>query len=162
MLDRTKLVLRCPKQKVRRVGSLVHFAKRAGARAARIAAGTARSGGSGRSRSPLGRHREDRQLRFKLPGVALGTLGLLFPKNQGLEMVTAFLADVLVDRHFAYSSRGQSPEFLTSIATPEGPLFHDCGHEARLRTQAQRVPDTWSAADVSPGGNIAENGRIVR
>src|SRR5215471_18863445 len=134
MLDRTKLVLRCPKQKVRRVWSLVHVAKRAGARAARIAAGTARSGGSGRSRSPLGRHREDRQLRFKLPGVALGTLGLLFPKNQGLEMVTAFLADVLVDRHFAYSSRGQSPEFLTSIATLKGrssttaDTRHDCGH----------------------------------
>ena len=151
MLDRAKLVLRCPKQKVRRVWSLVHVAKRAGARAARIAAGTARSAGSGRRRSPLGGHREDRQLRFKLLGVAFGTLGLLFPVNQGLEMVTAFLADVLVDRHFAYSSRGQRPEFVDLNRDPEGPLFHDCGHEARLR-------DTRSA----DSGHMVRSRRLAR
>lgn len=82
---------------------LIHIAKGARARAARIAAGTtgatpgacARWGG----RRALCRDRKDRELRFQPGGVAFRTLGLLLPVEQRFELMITFFADVFEDRH---------------------------------------------------------------
>lgn len=79
-------------------GSLVHIAHGARAGAARITAGTAGSR-SGRRTRALGRDGEHRELRLKFLRMAFRALGLVFSVDEGLELVMAFFADVLVNRH---------------------------------------------------------------
>lgn len=82
---------------------LIHVAKGARARPARIAAGSAGAclGACARwrSRRALCRDCKDRELGFQLGGVALRTLGLLLAIQQRFELMVAFFADVFEDRH---------------------------------------------------------------
>jgi len=77
---------------------LVEILHGTGARATRIAASSAWSGG-GLGSTGLGRNREHWQLRDKLRTLALGAGGLFLAIHQGLEMVVTDCADVLKNGH---------------------------------------------------------------
>src|SRR6202048_5369082 len=81
---------------------LIEIFKRAGARPASVAACSTRSrrGPRRRSRRPaLGRNSKHGELRLQLLALALRAHGFLLAENQSLELVVAFLADVLEDGH---------------------------------------------------------------
>src|SRR5215831_15394549 len=82
-----------------RAPRLIHVAHGAGARAARIAARTAGSGGRHRRRGTLCRNGKHGELRFQLCGVAFGALGLFFAVHEGLELMVTLLADVFKNGH---------------------------------------------------------------
>ena len=78
---------------------LIEIAERAGARAARIAARTASSSLSRRTRGAFCRHGKHTELRAQLPAFALGTLGLVAAEDQSFKLVLTFLTDVFKNRH---------------------------------------------------------------
>lgn len=78
---------------------LVHFVERTGTGAARVAAASTGSGRWRKRGRALSGNGEDGELRFELPGVALGALGLFLAVNEGFEVVIALFADVFEDRH---------------------------------------------------------------
>src|ERR1700682_5064609 len=81
---------------------LIEIFERAGPRPASVAACSTRSrrGPRRRSRRPaLGRDGKHGELRLQLPALALRAFGLLLAEDQSLELVLAFLADVLEDGH---------------------------------------------------------------
>lgn len=72
----------------------------AGARAAWIATASARAGGRGSRRSgAFGRNCEHGKLRGKVLALALRAGSLVAPEDQSLELVLAFLTDVLKNGH---------------------------------------------------------------
>src|SRR5712692_8875690 len=66
------------------------------------------------SRSALGRHGEHGELRLQLLALALRALGFLFAEDQSLELVLAFLADVLEDGHEENSAQKIAVFYLKS------------------------------------------------
>src|SRR5260370_30472154 len=81
---------------------LIEIFERAGPRHASVAAGSTRSrrGHRRRSRRPaLGRNSKHGEPRLQFLALALRAFGLLLAENQSLELVLAFLADVLEDGH---------------------------------------------------------------
>src|SRR3984893_7018014 len=81
---------------------LIEILERAGARPASVAACSTRSrrGQRRRSRRPaLGRNSKHGELRLQLLALALRAHSFLLAENQRLELVLAFLADVLEDVH---------------------------------------------------------------
>ena len=73
--------------------------ERAGTRSARIAAGSARPRGHGRSRAALPGHREYRELRGELLALTFRARSFVLAENERFKLVLAFLTDVLEDRH---------------------------------------------------------------
>ena len=80
-------------------GTLIEVAKRTGAGAARVAAGTTAAAGSWRAHRALSRSGEYTELRTQLFAFALWALGFVAAKHQRFELVLTFLADVFKDWH---------------------------------------------------------------
>src|SRR6267378_1035902 len=74
--------------------------ERAGTPSARIAAGSARPRGHGRSRAALPGHREYRELRGELLALTFRARSFVLAENERFKLVLAFLTDVLEDRHW--------------------------------------------------------------
>src|SRR6202162_1134229 len=80
---------------------LIEIFERAGPRPASVPACSTRSraGHRRRRRPALGRNGKHGELRLQLPALALRAHDFLLAENQSLELVLAFLADVLEDGH---------------------------------------------------------------
>ena len=79
--------------------ALIRIPKRACARAAGISAGSASTCGGCRRRRAFRRYGENRELRLKFFVVTFRAFGFFLAVNERLELVMAFLADVLEDGH---------------------------------------------------------------
>jgi hypothetical protein len=106
----------------------IEVTKRASARTARIAAGSAGASRSGAARRALRRYGKHGGLRIKLGGMALRALRLLFAVHESFELMMAFLANVFEDGHgqlqrYRSASIRINPWELRKLRRPPGATF---------------------------------------